>query len=143
MKNFVKSVSVLSLITLLSYSCSTSTGAKNVTIKKTSLANTEWKLLTEDNQLVKGFNGENVTLTIDINTNKAKGFAGCNMYQTNVNINQNQIVFNEVTSTDVTCPNYKIENSFMQLLDDANRFEVRGNELYLYKNNILLFKFIQ
>jgi heat shock protein HslJ len=139
---FVKVFSILALSSMFITSCS-STSATNINIKKISIYNSDWKLINDDNILVRGFNRENVTLNINDNTFNVSGFAGCNNYTSTITTDNDKIKFGPIASTKIICPNYKIEDSFLDLLDDVNRYEIKGSELYLYKNNILLFKFIK
>ncbi len=142
--NLVKGLSVFALSCLFLNSCSTSTSqATNINVKKVSLYNADWKLLKDDATLVKGFNNENVTININDKTFNVTGFAGCNNFASTITVDDDKLKFSPVTSTEIICPNYKIEDAFLDLLDDVNRYEIKGNELYLYKNNVLLFKFIR
>ena len=139
----VKVYSIVVLSTLLFSACTSSkvSTATNVTPKtKSNLYTTEWKLVEDDNY-VKGFRGDNVNLTIEDNSFKVTGYAGCNSYFTDATINGSAIKFNPIGRTKMSCPSLKVENSFINMLEAVNRFEVKGNELYFYKDNMLLLKF--
>ncbi|HEY4539042.1 MAG TPA: META domain-containing protein [Faecalibacter sp.] len=139
----VKVVSVFTLSCLLFTACSTSGSATSIlNHKKSSLYGSEWKLVDDENSIVKGFNGENVSLKIDPNDFKVSGFAGCNQYHSEAAADGNSISFAPVGSTKMLCPEAKSEAAFLGVLDDVNRYEIKGNELYFYKGNMLLLKFV-
>lgn len=137
----VQVLSVFALSSLLLSACSISGPSTTIlNNKKSSLYDTNWKLLEED-EVVKGFNANDVSLQIDANEFKVSGYAGCNNYQTTATLDNGSIKFGPIASTNMLCPDAKIERSFLNVLDDVNRYEIKGNELYLYKGNMLLLKF--
>lgn len=117
------------------------TQQQSVTLKsKTSIQNTEWNLL-HDNEVVKGLYDKNVTLSFDNLNNSIAGFAGCNTYSAEIESTGEVMKFINVTSAEMLCPHSATEQAFMDVLDDVDRYQVQGKELYLYKGNILLLKF--
>ena len=140
----VKVLSVFALSSLLFTACSTS--APSTTIlnnKKSSLYNSEWKLVDDENTVVKGINGEAVFIKIENNEFKVNGYAGCNLFHSDATLDGTNIKFGPIGSTKMRCPDSRIEDSFLNVLDDVNRYEIKGNELYFYKGNMLLLKFVQ
>ncbi|QTV04697.1 META domain-containing protein [Faecalibacter bovis] len=141
---FVKVLSVLALSGILLTGCTTSKSAStgyNVTTKnKSSLTETKWNLV-EDDEIVKGFNGENVHITITEDGN-LNGYAGCNQIFSEGLLEGSSIKFNLIGGTKMLCPSMKIEESFTSILKSVDRYEIKGNELYFYKGNMLLLKFI-
>ena len=139
----VKVLSVFALSGLLLTACSTSTGAStgyNVLSKsKSSLTNTQWNLVEED-EIVKGFNGDNVHITIT-EDGKLNGYAGCNQIFSEGVLNGSSIKFDLIGGTKILCPSNKTEESFTSILKSVDRYEIKGNELYFYKGNMLLLKF--
>lgn len=139
----VKVLSVFALSGLLLTACSTSTGAStgyNVLSKsKSSLTNTQWNLVEED-EIVKGFNGDNVQITIT-EDGKLNGYAGCNQIFSEGVLNGSSIKFDLIGGTKMLCPSNKTEESFTSILKSVDRYEIKGNELYFYKGNMLLLKF--
>lgn len=138
----VKVLSIIALSGMLFNSCSTSTQITNLNVKKTSLYSTNWNLIGEDNTLIKGFNGENVSITFDEQHHSVNGYAGCNRFSSSLIIDEANLKFGPIASSEMACPNSKAETNFLKLLKEVNRFEIKGKELYLYKNNILLLKLI-
>ncbi|RLZ07342.1 META domain-containing protein [Faecalibacter macacae] len=139
----VKVLSVFALSGLLLTACSTSTGAStgyNVLSKsKSSLTDTQWNLVEED-EIVKGFNGDNVHITIT-EDGKLNGYAGCNQIFSEGVLNGSSIKFDLIGGTKILCPSNKTEESFTSILKSVDRYEIKGNELYFYKGNMLLLKF--
>lgn len=139
----VKVLSVFAFSGLILTACSTSTGATtgyNVSSnKKLTLSDTQWNLL-EDDELVKGFNGDNVHISIT-EDGKLSGFAGCNQIFSEGVIDGSKITFDVIGGTKMLCPSMKIEESLTSMLRSVDRYEVKGNELYFYKGNLLLLKF--
>lgn len=138
----VKVLSIIALSGMLFSSCSTSTQITNLNVKKTPFYTTKWNLVGEDNTLIKGFNGENVSISFDEQQHTANGYAGCNHFSSSLIIDETVVKFGPIASTKMACPSSKVEDSFLKLLKEANRFDIKGKELYLYKNNILLLKLI-
>lgn len=139
----VKVLSVFALSGLLLTACSTSTGAStgyNILSKsKSSLTDTQWNLVEED-EIVKGFNGDNVHITIT-EDGKLNGYAGCNQIFSEGVLNGSSIKFDLIGGTKILCPSNKTEESFTSILKSVDRYEIKGNELYFYKGNMLLLKF--
>lgn len=140
----VKVLSVFALSSLMFSACSTSGPATTIlNNKKSSLYNSQWKLVDDENTVVKGINGDDVFITIENNEFKVNGYAGCNLFHTDASLDGNNVKFGPIASTKMRCPDSRIEDSFLGVLDDVNRYEIKGNELYFYKGNMLLLKFVQ
>jgi heat shock protein HslJ len=126
---------------LLLTACTTSSSSVGIVNKnKSSLYNTNWKLV-EDDELVKGYNAEDVYFSIDRNEFKVTGFGGCNQFNSNVALDGNNIKFSPIASTKMLCPTSTVEDSFLNMLKDVTRYEIKENVLYFYKGNLLLLKF--
>lgn len=82
-----------------------------------------------------------------INFDKEKGSAGgntgCNTFGGSYNATGERILFSDIISTMRACVEdnrMSIERKFMDGLNRANRFEIRNNQLFLYRNRTLLLK---
>jgi len=140
----VKILSVFALSNLLLTACFTSSPSTTIlNNKKSSLYNAQWKLVDDENTVVKGLNGDAVYIQIDSAEFKVNGYAGCNLFHTDAALDGSTITFGPIGSTKMRCPDSRIEDSFLNVLDDVNRYEIKGNELYFYKGNMLLLKFVQ
>ena len=83
-----------------------------------------------------------------INFDKAKGSAGgntgCNVFGGNYTANGDKIAITNLISTMRACiedERMNVEREFNDGLRTANRFEIKGGKLYLYRNNNLLLTF--
>lgn len=101
----------------------------------------EW-VLQDVNISQSGLNAEPITIIFDAEEpNRISGFAGCNWYGGSYSIQEDNIEFSQVFSTKRACPDLDIESEFLNLLNDVNRFEIRGNNLYLYKDKLVYLHF--
>ena len=102
----------------------------------------EWKLQ-NDNANETGMSDEPVTISFDMETeNSVGGFAGCNYYGGTYSDGTNgMLTFSAMHATKRACPDLNIENQFFELLNLVNRFEIKGNDLYLYQDSLLLLHF--
>lgn len=83
-----------------------------------------------------------------INFDKEKGSAGgntgCNAFGGSYNAAGERIVFSDIISTMRACVEdnrMSIERKFMDGLNRSNRFVIKNNQLFLYRNSTLLLKF--
>ena len=83
-----------------------------------------------------------------INFDKAKGSAGgntsCNVFGGNYTVNGETIRIFDLVSTMRACiedERMNVEREFKNGLQDANRFEIAGRKLQLYRNKVLLLTF--
>lgn len=121
-------------------SCKTAPVADFNKVKQIIQSNT-W-VLQDENGNAKGFNGNDVTMRFtQENGLQAVGFAGCNNYFSNVDLQPTSIKFNQPGATMMACPELDAETAFFDLLTQANGYEVAGNELRLFQNKILLLRF--
>ncbi|MGV4412784.1 META domain-containing protein [Chryseobacterium sp. T1] len=130
MKNIFLAITAALVIT----SCTATSGAK-VGTAQPSLVGTEW-VLAED------VNSEQPTLSIV--ANKISGNAGCNNYFSNSftsNPKLGDFVASNIGSTRKACINMSVENNFLNMLQEANKYIVTDTTLELYKDKILLLKF--
>ncbi len=113
-------------------SCATS-GSKTSTVQP-NIDNTKWKLADD----VRGS-----VPTLAIENGKVNGNAGCNNYFGEVTMNSDtgSLSAQNIGSTKKFCENMNVENNFLQMLEQIDRYMVNGNTLELYKGNLLLMKF--
>lgn len=83
----------------------------------------------------------NVRLIFDQN-NRLYGFAGCNSFNGNYKQQANTLTVQQLSSTRKFCADSsELEQRFTQSLEGADRAEVNGDKLQLFKNNQLLLQF--
>lgn len=130
MKNLFLVISAALVIT----SCTATSGAK-VGTAQPALLGTEW-VLAED------VNSDQPTMLVE--AGKISGNAGCNNYFSNTFTSNPKIgdfVVSNIGSTRKKCLNMTVENSFLGMLQEANKYIINGTSLELYKDNLLLLKF--
>lgn len=99
-----------------------------------SIENTSWQL-----QSVLGKEvSEKVTLLFE--DNKLSGQSFCNRYFSQYERVENQLKIESVGATKMACPNLKVEQQYFNLLREAERYERKGENLYIqHKNGQLVF----
>lgn len=83
----------------------------------------------------------NVRVIFDQN-DRLYGFAGCNNFNGNYKQRSNQLTVQPLVSTRKFCAeSSELEQQFTQSLQSADRAEVNGDKLQLFKNNQLILQF--
>lgn len=107
----------------------------NATTGKT-LAGTKWIL---DKIEGKKVNTDRAFITFDVSENRIGGKGGCNGMGGTLKVEDSMIDISQIISTKMFCQvTSKIENAFFAKLEEANRYEIKGETLYLYKDETLL-----
>ena len=75
--------------------------------------------------------------------NSAGGNGGCNSFGSTTSIDGNTIRFTDIFSTKMYCEGVQeTENAFLNTLSVANRFEIKGGTLLIYRDKILMLEFV-
>lgn len=129
-------------IILLAFSSCKTAPVSDFSKVKQLIEGTTW-YLQDDQGTSVGFNGKEVHLKFksDDDGLQAFGFAGCNNYNARVDLSPERIKFGSFMSTMMACPEMDSEQSYMQLLELANGYEVTNTEFRLYQDKILLVRF--
>lgn len=129
MKNLFLSIFAASVVA----SCTTAAVSK-VGKSQESLVDSQWVL----GDHVKG-----KTPTLVVENGKVSGNAGCNNYfgELSLDPTAGNFVAQKIGSTRMACDNMSVEGNYLSMLQEANKYVVKGNTLELYKNNLLLLKF--
>lgn len=115
--------------------------AKN---QSSSLYETKWSLR-KINTPKESFD-VNGKAFINFNDEKqsAGGNGGCNSFGSNIVVDGNAIQFSNIFSTKMYCQEVQAaEDAYLANLAKANRFEIIGGMLSLYKNKEILLEFVQ
>lgn len=72
------------------------------------------------------------TLTINFDTKKISGNAGCNSYGTDFSIDGDQIKFGIPNATKMMCTNIKIEKTFFSCLQNTSQYKLVDGKLKFY-----------
>ena len=117
-------VSLVFLLTLLS-ACSA------VPASNDSLDGTSWELYA----ISKHFPIEGSNITIAFEDGQVSGSSGCNRYSGEYKVSGKKIEFGMLASTLMACVDTAMmeqETVFMQMLGDAQRFEIVDGQLQIY-----------
>lgn len=103
-----------------------------------SIKNIEWQLSGEKV-------GDSRTPTLRIENDRLSGNAGCNNYFSQIQLDEATGSFDtkNIGATKMACPNMDVEQNFFKMLNEANKYISDGNTLELYKDNLLLMKFVR
>jgi heat shock protein HslJ len=73
-----------------------------------------------------------------IDEKRFSGNGGCNQISGNYTLDKNEITFNEIISTKMSCEDIAFENTFLDLLKRVDRYEQKGNDLVLKRKREVL-----
>lgn len=142
----MKSLNVLSVAMMLFMASCCST-TKTMTSKETSasksLYETHWTL-----KKMHTNNGiEKVNTKAFIKFDEAKQSAGgngsCNSFGSTISVEKNKISFKNTFSTKMYCVEVqKTEDTYFNLLEKVNRFEIKDKILSLYQDKNVLLEFV-
>ncbi|MCY1659366.1 META domain-containing protein [Chryseobacterium sp. SL1] len=137
-KRFIAILTFLCLSFILN--CS-SVAVKNPQIQR------EWMLVSfadySKEELIKNNAKIDLTSPADNGKIKTSAFMGCNkMFFTTEFKKENQLHISEVTSTEMACPNMKLENDFSQNIKKMKDYKVEGHFLILNDDQGNRMKFI-
>lgn len=111
---------------------------------KATLENTQWKLVKAGGIPAEAINREAdfFTMTFDAQQQMVAGRTNCNRFFGHYKVTGREIDFENMGMTRMACPEMEYETMFAHILDEADRFEVRGHELRLFddKKEIAVFK---
>ncbi|MBW8361281.1 MAG: META domain-containing protein [Kaistella sp.] len=133
-RSSVKSIFIAVFAAGAMMSCSTmGTTASKVGTAQMNILNTQWTLADD----VKG---KKPTLVIE--TGKLTGNGGCNNYfgELTTDAASGTFTAKNIGSTKMACDSMETEKSFLNMLNEANSYVVKGNVLELYKGKLLLLK---
>lgn len=80
--------------------------------------------------LKKGF------ISINKKQNHFNGNGGCNTISGGLLVSEENIKFQQITSTRMGCLNLQQEHKFIKALKEITRFKIIGKELFLYKEDL-------
>jgi heat shock protein HslJ len=131
------------LLAVLVFTTSCATG-KKANGTSHSLTNTKW-VLTNFTDNGKNTKVENTRAFIRFDESKQSvgGNGSCNTFGGSYTLTGNSLTVSKVFSTKMFCQDVqKIEDSFLRLLENASRYEIKGNTLTLYNNQGAILQFI-
>ena len=130
MKNFFLAISAVAVLV----SCSSVSTSSKAGKSQANVVDTSWTLAEQ----VKG-----EVPTLKFEAGRVSGNAGCNTYFGEATLEASSGTFKagELASTKKMCPNISVEQNYLKMLSEVNRYVVNGTVLELYKDNLLLMNF--
>lgn len=145
----MKRISFLLLMSIVLFSCKTKKEVVNASANQEtneesvnerlhdiwalqSIANTQFETLDTEKR---------PTMELNLTDLKASGFLGCNNFGATLKVEGSAISFGNMFSTKKLCNNMELENLYSAKLQEVNKYELKGLNLYLYKDKELLLSF--
>lgn len=129
-----------SMLVLLSFLMCTSCEVLKSDTDLPKLSNTKWTLHSIKERVVNL--GDKAYLNFDEKNNRISGKAACNSFSGEYAIVKQTIKFESIGSTKMYCEGLMDkENEIITALNDARRYEIKANMLYLYSTDQLLLTF--
>ena len=129
-----------SMLVLLSFLMCTSCEVLKSDTDSPKLSNTKWTLHSIKERVVNL--GDKAYLNFDEKNNRISGKAACNSFSGEYAIVKQTIKFESIGSTKMYCEGLMDkENEIITALNDARRYEIKANMLYLYSTDQLLLTF--
>lgn len=127
----MKKIISLLVLAFIIISCGAISGGK----KQASLVNTKWTLV-DVGAVTK-------IPTLQVESNRVSGNGGCNQYFSDVILNQENgnFVVGNIGATKMACKDLSGEQSYFNLLQQVNKYQVKDGYLELYKDGLLLLKY--
>lgn len=125
-------------LVLIAFLVSCGTVSKEKEMNKSTLYN-KWELSILNGEQVK----VKQPIYIQLNEDKTvSGFIGCNRITGTFSVeNKSNIKFNQLATTRMACPEMKLENNVLKLLNTANSFTIKNGKLTLNTSNTLVATF--
>ncbi|MCX7878164.1 MAG: META domain-containing protein [Ignavibacteria bacterium] len=130
----MKNTLSLFLPALILLSCS----ASRETSYKITLESSQWIADSLDGKKVSLSGSSEITLEFDKPNGKVHGFAGCNRYSGNYSVNNENIKFSDISSTDAYCSDYDTETKFLRILLTSDRYSLTSAFLKIYSSGKLV-----
>lgn len=121
----------------------TNNNSQPVSKKNIPLIGPRWMLkkINDDMQPYQP-DGQVLWLQLLLGGTQFSAYGGCNNGGGKYTVEKNTIRLTEMVSTKMYCePNMKLENAFFNKLQQANRFELKGNILSLFFDKTFLLEF--
>ncbi len=140
----MKNLFLFCTFSLILWACGTQ---KTVTTSRYSLQDVNWVMIDESGVVLIGEGEKAKPLTIQFPSsrpNTYSAFLGCNTVNGSASAGEyGQMTFlNEGASiTKKMCPDMSYEKAFIDMIHQANKYQIVGGQLNFYKNDILLMSF--
>lgn len=138
----MKNIYLLSLLSAFLLSGCVISKPSGFSAESSKISSTTWILQDEDGDALS-YNNEAINMSFESGDGdlRVSGFAGCNRYFGNANMQPGIIQFQNIASTKMACPEMEMEDNFLSLLQRVDTYSVSNNELNLYQGKMLLLTF--
>ncbi len=93
----------------------------------------------------RNFSADKPNIEFNRDTKRVSGSGGCNRFSGAFEINGARLKFSRLLSTKMACLDAEVqrtETSFLNLLETTTRFQVQGNTLRLYADDVVVLAFV-
>ena len=109
-----------------------------------TLPDTKWLLSKIHLDTVRQVDGKRAYMQLTTEKNRVSGNGSCNRFGGSYHLKGDSLSFDKLFSTKMYCPDLQqTEDHFLGLLHKVNRYTIKGNRLFLLRDNILFLEFIK
>lgn len=141
----MKNLFLMSVFSLLLFACGTQKTVN--TTSRHNLQDVNWVMVDESGVVNVGEGEDAKPLYLRFPSSKVNtynAFLGCNTINGKVSAGeQGQVTFFEGVITKKMCPDMSYENTFVEMIGQANKYQIIGGKLSFYRDDILLMTFKQ
>ncbi len=114
---------------------------------QTALEGTTWKLAEMEGIPAEAINAgaDAFTLKFDAADTLVSGRTNCNRFFGKYEKQDGKLEFGNLGMTRMACPDMQYEDAFVKMLDDVDRFEIKGSELTFFDDDksLAVFKAVE
>ena len=114
---------------------------------QTALEGTTWKLAGMEGIPAEAINAgaDAFTLKFDAADTLVSGRTNCNRFFGKYEKQDGKLEFGNLGMTRMACPDMQYEDAFVKMLDDVDRFEIKGSELTFFDDDksLAVFKAVE
>ena len=115
--------------------------------KALPLEGTQWKLAKMEAIPEKAVTAEDDFFTLEFNAadTMVAGRTNCNRFFGKYELKGRELSFENLGMTRMACPDMQYEDAFVKMLDEVDRFEIKGAELTLFDDHkaLAVFKAVE
>lgn len=111
--------------------------------KALPLEGTSWKLAKMDAIPAKAITAEADYFTLEFNAadTLVSGRTNCNRFFGKYELKGQKLEFENLGMTRMACPEMQYEDAFVRMLDEVDRYEIKGSELKFYDDQKVIAEF--
>lgn len=119
--------------------------SNELSIQKFEIFQTEWELIRMGASKPNLTGTDNkVSILFSKDNSHFAGFSGCNRYSGKYEIKKESLLFDNIISTKMACPetDMAFENNYLNNLNKVNNYAINGDTLFLKNNGRAILTFI-